>query len=86
MEAAELIEIIGRDEDGKHQFKADVTNETSLGQEIVAFSNSGGGTIFVGVSDDGTFSGLKREDMGRINQLVSNAASQQVRPPINPET
>jgi ATP-dependent DNA helicase RecG len=53
---------------------------------MVAFSNSGGGSIFIGVSNDGTFSGLERGDMGRLNQLVSNAASQQVRPPINPLT
>ncbi len=86
METTELIEIIGRDEDSKHQFKANVTNETSLAQEMVAFSNSGGGAIFIGVSNDGTFAGLTREDMGRLNQLVSNAASQQVRPPINPQT
>ena len=86
METAELLEIISRDEDSRHQFKADVTNEISLGQEMVAFSNSGGGAIFIGVSNDGTFAGLKRGDMGRLNQLVSNAASQQVRPPINPQT
>jgi len=86
METADLLEIIGRNEDSGYQFKANVTNETSLAQEMVAFSNSGGGTIFIGVSDDGTFSGLTREDMGRLNQLVSNAASQQVRPPINPRT
>jgi ATP-dependent DNA helicase RecG len=86
METAELLEIVSRDEDSKHQFKANVTNETSLGQEMVAFSNSGGGLIFIGVSNDGTFSGLRRDDMGRLNQLVSNAASQQVRPPINPRT
>ena len=86
METTDLLEIIGRDEDSKHQFKANVTNETSLAQEMVAFSNSGGGAIFIGVSNDGTFAGLTREDMGRLNQLVSNAASQQVRPPINPQT
>lgn len=86
METAELLAIIGRNEDGKNQFKANVTNETSLAQEMVAFSNSGGGTIFIGVSNDGTFSGLNRDDMGRLNQLTSNAASQHVRPPINPQT
>ena len=86
METTELLEIIGRDEDSKHQFKANVTNETSLAQEMVAFSNSGGGAIFIGVSNDGTFAGLSRENMERLNQLVSNAASQQVRPPINPQT
>lgn len=86
MEISELLEIIRRGEDSKHQFKANVTNEISLAQEMVAFSNSGGGTIFVGVSDDGTFSGLTIEDMRRLNQLVSNAASQHVRPPINLQT
>ena len=86
MEATELLEIISRDEDSKHQFKADMTNETSLAQEMVAFSNSGGGTIFIGVSNDGTFSHLTRQDMGRLNKLVSNAASQQVRPPVNPQS
>ncbi len=86
METAELLEIIGRNEDSRHQFKANVTNEISLAQEMVAFSNSWGGSLFIGVSDDGTFSGLTRNDMGRLSQLVSNAASQQVRPPINPST
>jgi ATP-dependent DNA helicase RecG len=86
MESAELLAIIGRNEDGLNQFKANVTNETSLAQEMVAFSNSAGGTLFIGVSDDGTFSGLTREDMGRLNQLTSNAASQHIRPPINPQT
>jgi len=86
METTELMEIIGRGEDSKHQFKANVTNEISLAQEMVAFSNSGGGEIFIGVSDDGTFIGLTSDDMRRLNQLVSNAASQHVRPPINPQT
>ena len=86
METTELLEIIARDEDSKHQFKANVTNAISLSQEMLAFSNSGGGAIFIGVSDDGTFAGLTREDMGRLNQLVSNAASEHVRPPINPQS
>jgi len=86
METAELLAIVSRGEDSKHQFKADVTNQVSLAQELVAFSNSGGGSIFIGVADDGTFTGLQREDMGRLNQLVSNAASQHVKPAINPQT
>jgi len=86
METSELLEIIARDEDSKHQFKANVTNETSLAQEMVAFSNTLGGMIIIGASDDGSISGLNREDMGRLSNLVSNAASQQVKPPINPIT
>ncbi len=86
METSELLEIISRDEDGKHQFKSNFTNVNSLAAELTAFSNSGGGQIFIGVNNDGTISGLMREDMGRLNQLVSNAASQSIRPPINPRT
>ena len=86
MEITELLEIISRGEDSKHQFKGDVTNVISLAQEMVAFSNSGGGKIFIGVSDTGEITGLSSTDMNRLNGLVSNAASQHVRPLINPQT
>jgi ATP-dependent DNA helicase RecG len=86
MEATELLEIIARGEDSKLQLKANITNVTSLSAELVAFSNSGGGILIIGVSDDGAFAGLAREDMGRLNQLISNAASQSVHPAINPTT
>ncbi len=84
MEASELLEIISRDEDSEHQFKANFTNVNSLAAEIIAFSNSGGGQLFIGVTDDGQIAGLVRNDMGRLNNLVSNAASQHVKPPVNP--
>lgn len=86
METTELIEILARDEDSRHQFKANVTNEVSLASEMLAFSNTQGGMIIIGANDDGTISGLTRDDMGRLSNLVSNTASQQVRPPINPIT
>ncbi len=86
MDLAELQAIIERGEDGQHQFKADLTNVNALAAEMVAFSNSLGGMILLGVQDNGDFAGLTREDMGRLNQLVANAASQSVRPPINPQT
>ena len=52
MESPELLAIINRNEDSKHKFKANVTNEMSLAQEMVAFSNSGGGNIIIGVGND----------------------------------
>lgn len=86
METAELIEIISRGEDSRHQFKVDFTNADALAAEIVAFGNGAGGRIFVGVSDASTVTGLQPEDIGRLNQLISNAASQSVRPAMNPLT
>lgn len=87
METGELLEIIARDEDSKHQFKGDVNNASSLAAEMVAFSNSAGGLILIGVNNgDGSRSGLTRADISRINQIISNAATNNVRPPINPVT
>ncbi len=86
METQELLSIIATGEDSKHQFKADIVHPESLAQEMVALSNSQGGSIFIGVTDAGEIAGLSRSDIGRLNQLVSNAATDHVRPSISPLT
>lgn len=88
MEAIELIELIRRGEDGQTQFKQsqDVTNAKSLAGEMVAFANSKGGRIFIGVDNNGSVTGLSPNDIRRINQLISNTATDCVHPSINPET
>lgn len=86
METQELLSIIANGEDSRHQFKADFTNALAVAAEMVAFSNSKGGILLIGVNDDGTIAGLGSGDMARLNQLISNSASQSVRPPINPIT
>lgn len=86
METTELIDILSRGEDSRHQFKVDVTNADALAAEIVAFSNTAGGRIFIGVNDDGSVRGLSGADMARLNQLIANSASQNVRPAVNPFT
>lgn len=86
METVELLEIAARGEDSRHQFKEDVTNATSLAAEIVAFANSGGGRIFIGIANDGSIHEHDAESVHRLNQLIGNAASDLVRPPINPLT
>ena len=73
-------------EDSTRQFKADVHNGISLASEMAAFANSNGGTIFIGVADDGSLPGLAMEDVSRVNQLISNAASQLVRSPLTVQT
>ena len=69
-------------EDSSRQFKADAHNAESLAAEMAAFANTDGGTIFIGVTDHGNAPGLSREAVARINQLISNAASQLVRSPL----
>ncbi|MCS5782116.1 ATP-binding protein [Klebsiella pneumoniae subsp. pneumoniae] len=86
METTELIEALSRGEDSRHQFKENFTNADALAAEIVAFSNTAGGQIFIGVQNDGTVLGLSHADIDRLNQLISNSASQNVRPAVNPLT
>lgn len=86
METTELIDLLSRGEDSRQQFKADMTNADALAAEIVAFSNTAGGRIFIGVNDDGSVRSLSGADIARLNQLIANAASQVVRPAVNPLT
>lgn len=86
MSPKQLQSQIALGEDSKRQFKADVRNAESLAAEMAAFSNSEGGTMFIGVADDGTTPGLSTADVSRINQLISNAASQLVRSPLAVQT
>ncbi|MCL2893741.1 AlbA family DNA-binding domain-containing protein [Brenneria tiliae] len=80
MTEAELLHQLALGEDSRHQFKRDATNADSMAAELAAFSNSGGGRLFIGVADDGSVVGLDAGAVRRLNQLLSNAASQHVRP------
>lgn len=78
----QLRALIRRGEDSTRQFKRDLHNADALAAEMVAFANGDGGTLFVGVDDDGAITGLSTEDVQRINQLIANVASQSVRSPL----
>ena len=86
METTELIDLLSRGEDSRQQFKTDMNNPDALAAEIVAFSNTAGGRIFIGVNDDGSVRGLSGADVARLNMLIANVASQVVRPAVNPLT
>ena len=86
MTEAELLQTLARGEDSRHQFKRDATNADGMAAELAALANSGGGTVFLGVADDGSIAGLDAAAVRRLNQLISNAASQHVRPPLHPQT
>lgn len=86
MTESDLLQALARGEDSRHQFKRDATNADGMAAELAALANSGGGTVFLGVADDGSISGLDAADVRRLNQLISNAASQHVRPPLHPQT
>jgi hypothetical protein len=83
MNDADLLQIFVRGEDSRHQFKRDETNADSITMKLAVFANSGGGLLLPGVGDNGRVTGLDATDVRRLNQLISNAASQNVCPPIH---
>ncbi|RKZ54879.1 MAG: transcriptional regulator, partial [Candidatus Parabeggiatoa sp. nov. 3] len=80
----ELQQILARGEDSQYQFKQNITNADSLAAEMVAMAN--GGKIIIGVNDNGEVTGLSSKDIRRLNQLISNVASDFIKPPISPLT
>jgi predicted HTH transcriptional regulator len=83
MNDTELKELIKKGETSMVQFKANVHNEQSIAQEMVAFANTKGGKILIGV-DDKTWNvtGLTTDDLRRLTNLLVNAADQHVKEPI----
>jgi len=86
MKIFDLRKIAARGEDSRLQYKSDVHNVDALAAEMAAFANCEGGRILIGVGDNGELDGISRSQVGRINQLISNAASQHVRSPMSPQT
>lgn len=83
MEALELLEIIQQGENSLVQFKERINDAHSISQELVALSNSDGGIIIVGVNDQsGLPNGLSFQELQSVNNLLVNAASNNVHPSI----
>jgi len=88
MEVIELIDVIARGEDSKNQFKTSDVRQESLAHEMIAFSNTEGGTIYIGITDDNKIEGLSSQLIHEkgLDNLISNAANSMIKPPIAVET
>jgi len=86
METLELIERISNGEDSYTQFKENITNNNKLAEELVAFSNSKGGVLIIGVTDNNDIVGISDDDIRRLNQLIGNVINSNITPPIYPIT
>ncbi len=63
MNKIELMEIINNGENSTVEFKRDNLRAEQLAKEIVAFANSYGGRILIGVENDGEISGIKKSNL-----------------------
>lgn len=81
MTHTELLEIIRNGENSGVEFKRDVVENHALAKELVAFSNLSGGMVLLGVDDDGSISGLTRQD---IEEWVMTLCRVKIKPAIIP--
>ncbi len=85
MTADEVKNIIRCGETSTKQFKETFKVAEDVANEFVAFSNSEGGSIFIGIDDKtGEIKGLDFAQLRNIGQLISAAAESRVHPAIYP--
>ena len=59
----ELLQLIANAENSGVEFKRDDLRPEQLAREIVALANLRGGSVLLGVEDDGSISGIQRPDL-----------------------
>ena len=81
MTRTDLQAIIRNGENSGVEFKREVVQNRELARELVALSNFEGGIVLLGVEDDGSVSGISRDDP---EMFVMNACHDKVRPGLIP--
>src|SRR5579872_4381032 len=80
--AREALDQISDGESSSVEFKRKFTSSEKIAREIIAFANSHGGRLFIGVDDDRSIVGVKSEK--EEVEMVEIACSFFCDPPIAP--
>lgn len=81
MNPAEIADLIRNGEDSGLEFKRDDIPNHELAKEIVSFLNLNGGTVLLGVEDDGKISGTNRDN---LDEWVAELCRTKIDPPVIP--
>lgn len=83
MTAKDILKLRDLGEVSKVQFKERLLDKYDIGCEIVAFSNTHGGQLIVGINDKtGEINSLSFQEVQETTNLLSNIASENVVPAI----
>jgi ATP-dependent DNA helicase RecG len=77
----DLKPIIAAGENSRIEFKSAGFRNESLAKEVVAFANMKGGTIYIGIADDGELQGIDPKTEERVVNICRNG----IQPAIIPE-
>jgi len=87
MSPIELLDLIAAGETSRVQFKEKIENQDKLISEMIAFSNSKGGILLIGVREKtGQIPGLLPNEIRETSELAGNLASNNIFSPIFIET
>lgn len=81
MDKLELFERVAAGEDSFTEFKREIGDNDKFANELIAFANTEGGQVFVGVDDDGTIVGI--EDLQRTEERIVNIGRDKSVPPMD---
>jgi ATP-dependent DNA helicase RecG len=79
----EIDELIQQGENSAVEFKSQNVRSESIAKELVALSNAQGGTILIGVEDDGTVSGVDNPE--KVEEFITNIARTSTIPSVEIE-
>lgn len=79
----ELLEIIANGENSEIEFKRDYLRPEQLAKELVAFANTYGGKVLVGIEDNGSVSGIQRDDLE--HWVMDNVSGRYIHPALVPK-
>lgn len=77
----DLRSLVETGENSTVEFKRDEIDAAAFARELVAFSNFAGGTLLLGVEDDGRVSGVTRSG---IEEWIMTACRDKIRPAVIP--
>lgn len=78
-----IKQLILQGENDRVDFKNTISNAQKIAKTLVAFANNKGGSLLIGVADDGFIKGIKNEDEEMY--MIRRAATQFCKPCIEPE-
>ena len=83
MDSTELCRLISSGENSTIEFKRDSEKPPALAKEIVAFLNSHGGRLLIGVEDNGDIAGL-RQTQQKAEERIMNICRNNIEPAFVP--
>ena len=85
MNKTEIQSIIENGENSFVEFKEVSVSPNTLAEELVAFLNIKGGSIFIGISDDGEVKGIDIDRKSNLEESIMNVCRNNIVPPIIPQ-